>query len=261
MGIDKSTKNKELKIELTEFLETAADNYFPGVSIDAVIFSFHNEQLRVMLLRFGNIPYYSLPSSYIKKAEALDDAAQRILQERTGLKRVYLEQFYTAGNARRNLNKDALKALENFVGKLPAGNWFDQRFIAVCYYALVDESKIEIKKEPYVTEVKWFAVDDLPKLIFDHKQIIEKALIRLQMDLDQNHVGSVLLNGSFTMGELQKLYEAVHQRKLSRTAFQRKMLGLNILERLEKKYTGKAHKSPYLYRFKKQVIQAANIVK
>ena len=147
--------------------------------------------------------------------------------------------------------------MENFVWKLPAGNWFEQRFIAVCYYALVDEKQMEIRKEPYISEVKWFPVNDLPKLVFDHKQIIEKAIIRLQMDLDQNHVGSLLLNDAFTMNELQKLYESIYQRKLSRTAFQRKMLGLNILERLEKKYTGRAHKSPYLYRFKKQVIQAA----
>lgn len=244
-----------------EFLKTAPDIYLPGVSIDAVIFSFSNERLKVMLLRFATISQYSLPSSYIKKAEALDSAAHRILQERTGLKRVYLQQFYTAGSALRNLNKTALKTLENFVGKLPAGNWFQQRFVSVCYYALVDETKIVAKKEPYVYEVKWFDVNDLPRLVFDHRETIEKALVRLQMDLDQNHVGAILINDAFTMGELQKLYEAIHQRKLSRTAFQRKMLSLNILERLEKKYTGKAHKSPYLYRFKKQIVQAAGTVK
>jgi hypothetical protein len=71
----------------------------------------------------------------------------------------------------------------------------------------------------------------------------------LQSDLDEKLVGSNLMGENFTMNELQKLYEAVYQKKFVRTNFQRKMLSLGVLERLEKQYSGKSHKAPYLYRF------------
>ena len=86
-------------------------------------------------------------------------------------------------------------------------------------------------------------------MLFDHPSIIQKALWRLQSDLDDKLVGFNLMSETFTMNALQKLYEAVHQKEFVRTNFQRKMLSLNVLERLEKQYTGKAHKAPYLYRF------------
>ena len=97
------------------FLETAPALYLPGVSIDTVIFSFHNEQLKVLLLRFGNTPHFNLPGGFIKKEEHLDDAARRILQERTGLKNIYLEQFYTAGNTARSSNAVVHEVLKKFI--------------------------------------------------------------------------------------------------------------------------------------------------
>lgn len=95
-------------------------------------------------------------------------------------------------------------------------------------------------------------VHNVPELLFEHSFIIEKAKERLQDDLDKklSQIGKGLMNETFTMGELQKLYEAVYQRGFTRTNFQRRMLNLNIMERLEKKYNGKSHKAPYLYKFK-----------
>jgi len=91
----------------------------------------------------------------------------------------------------------------------------------------------------------------LPPLLFDHTTIIEKALSRLQSDMDQKLLSNNLLNEPFTMSDLQKLYEAVFQKKFTRSNFQRKMLKRDILARVGKKYEGRAHKAPYLYRFKK----------
>jgi hypothetical protein len=119
----------------------------------------------------------------------------------------------------------------------------------VCYYALIDDTKVKPSGEVIFGEFKWFDINRLPKLIFDHSLIIKKALATLQSDLDEKLVGSNLLSETFTMNELQRLYEAVYQEKLVRTNFQRKMLGLGVLERLEKQYNGKSHKAPYLYRF------------
>ncbi len=240
---------EELRASVKDYFETFAKIYLPGVSINTVIFSFHNNKLKVLLLRFGDTPYFMLPGGYIKKEEDLDDAALRVLQERTGLQHIYLQQFYTSGKSNRANENVVQETLKKLGGIIPANNWMEQRFISVCYYALVDETKVSIQTEPFMTEFKWFDVKKLPKLLYDHKLIIDKALERLQADLDQKLVGFNLMNETFTMNDLQKLYEAVYQKKLVRTNFQRKILSLGVLERLEKQYNGKAHKAPYLYKF------------
>ena len=251
MSLQNKSHKNELDAGLKEFLETAQELFLPGVSIDTVLFSFYNDKLKVLLLRFANSTHFSLPSGFIKKEENLDDAALRILQERTGLKNVYLEQFYTAGSTARSSKSVVHEVLKNMAPSLPANNWLEQRFISVCYYALVDETKVALTFEPFISDFQWVDIKKIPKLLYDHNLIIEKALQRLQTDLDQKLVGFNLMNETFTMGELQKLYEAVYQKKLVRTNFQRKMLSLNVLHRLEKQYSGKAHKAPYLYSFKK----------
>ncbi len=251
MSYLKNISDKELKKGITQFMETAPDIYMPGVSVDTVIFGFNNDKLKVLLLRFGNTPYFVLPGGYISKEENLDDAAMRILRERTGLQNIYLEQFYTSGNANRSHGALTKEIVEKIIGTIPHSNWFEQRFISVCYYALVDDTKVNPQPEPFFRVFKWFAVTKLPRLSYVHDLIIKKALSRLQADLDEKLVGFNLMSETFTMAHLQKLYEAVHQKKFVRTNFQRKMLSLNALERLEKHYSGKSHKAPYLYKFLK----------
>lgn len=241
--------SKELKTVIKKYLQSAPDIFMPGVMIDTVIFGLHNDKLKVLLLRYLDSSFFTLPDGYIKKDENLDDAALRILQDSTGLKNIYLEQFYTSGDTNRSESPVAKEILRKIIGTIPHGNWFDQRFISVCYFALVDDTKVTPVPNPFYTEFKWFDVNKLPKTLYDHNAIIRKALKRLQSNLDEKLVGFNLISETFTMGQLQKLYEAVHQKKLLRTNFQRKMLALGVLKRLEKQYNGKSHKAPYLYRF------------
>src|SRR5690349_6016299 len=93
---------KEFVNSVSGFLKEAEKIYLPGVSIDTVVFGFHNDKLKVLLIRYGNMPYFNLPGGFVKKKESLDDAALRILKERTGLKNIYLEQFYTSGSVERS---------------------------------------------------------------------------------------------------------------------------------------------------------------
>ena len=241
--------NKELKQITRQFLETAADMYMPGLSVDTVIFGFHNDKLKVLLSYVGEPPYFGLPGGFVRKDEDIDDAALRILQERTGFENIYLEQFYTSGKKDRSNEKMLKDIIEKLIGKTPEINWFRQRFVSVCYYALIDDTKIQPSTEVLFGEFKWFDINRVPKLIFDHNLIIKRALATLRSDLDEKLVGFNLVGETFTMNELQKLYEAVYQEKLVRTNFQRKILSLGVLERLEKQYNGKSHKAPYLYRF------------
>src|SRR5678816_1913367 len=97
--------NNELKKVISEFRETAPDVFMPGVSVDSVIFGFHDDKLKVLLSSVGDPPSFGLPGGFVRKDEDLDDAALRILQERTGFENIYLEQFYTSGQIDRSNEK------------------------------------------------------------------------------------------------------------------------------------------------------------
>jgi hypothetical protein len=119
----------------------------------------------------------------------------------------------------------------------------------VGYYALIDYSLSASFPDSLNETCRWFDVDALPPMAFDHQEIVEKGLSYLRKNLDYKIVGSNLLPEKFTMKDLQNLYETILDEKFIRNNFQRKILSLNMLERLEKFYDGSANKAPYLYRF------------
>lgn len=248
-NISKDKKAAAFARTIAKFLKNAEKNYLPGISIDTVIFSFHNDSLKLLLIRYGDMPYYNLPGGYVEKNETLNNAAIRLLKRRTGLDEMYLKQFYLADNIERLQEHAVTKLMKDLKVDLPPGNWFEQRFVSACYYSLTDKTKVTVNIQDFISEYKWFDVGELPDLFLDHKKIIEEACKCLRIDLERKPIGMNLMKETFTMGELQKLYEDIHQRKFDRNNFKRKILSMNILERLEKKYTGKPHKSPYLYRF------------
>jgi 8-oxo-dGTP diphosphatase len=223
--------------------------YLPGLAIDTVIFGFHQNQLRILLLEYQNTSLLALPGGFIKENEDLNDAARRILSERTGLADIYLEQFYAFGDCSRH-DPVPLKSIMIGKGMAPnKDNWLLGRFVSIGYYALVDFTKAIPNPDPLSDKCQWYDLSDLPTLMLDHQGIVEKALDTLRANLDQKLIGFNLLPEKFTMGEVQNLYETILGKKLLRTSFQRKILNLKILERVDKKWTGGAHKAPYLYRF------------
>lgn len=127
-----------------------------------------------------------------------------------------------------------------------------QRHISIGYYALIDYTLSSTFPDAFSEKCEWFDVHNLPKEIaFDHREIIEKGMEFLRKNLDYKIYGSNLLPEKFTMKELQNLYEYILGEPLRRNIFQRKMLSLDFLERLEKKFDGSANKAPYYYKFKK----------
>jgi 8-oxo-dGTP diphosphatase len=223
--------------------------FIKNVAIDAVIFGFHDNQLKVLLIEYKRTSYFALPGGFIREKENLNDAARRVASERTGLDNIYLEQFYVFGDYAR-FDPEPFKVIMEVNGHHPSGShWLLQRFISIGYYALVDFTKATPTPAAIFDSCNWYDLGSMPPLIQDHTKIVNKALEALRANLDHKVVGCNLLPQSFTMGELQKLYETILAKKLLRPAFQRKMLGLGILERVAKKYSGGAHKAPYLYRF------------
>jgi len=225
--------------------------YIQQLSIDCVIFGFHGEQLKVLLPKVKQLELWSLPGGYVLKKEDIEVAAQRILEERTGLQDIYLEQFYVFGRANRSTGETLKKVLMANSIQIAEDSWVFERFISIGYYALVDFSKVNTKIGIYDEACEWHDIHQLPNLAFDHAEIIQKALETLRFMLDDKLVGLNLLPETFTMKELQILYETILDKPLRRDNFQRKILTMGILERIEKKFTGAAHKAPYLYKFVK----------
>jgi 8-oxo-dGTP diphosphatase len=132
-----------------------------------------------------------------------------------------------------------------------------ERFITVGYWALVEFSKVTPQPDWLSEDCQWHDIHKVPKLIYDHNQIVESALEALRLSLNDHPVGYNLLPEKFTMPELQKLYETILDTPLDRRNFQKKMLSLDILERLAERKTGGAHKAPFLYRFDKRKYEKA----
>ena len=226
------------------------DEYIPHLAYDSVIFGFNGEELKILILEYHNTGLFALPGGFVRRNENLDDAVKRGLNERTGLDKIYLEQFHTFGDISRP-DPDIMRTILEANGqKVEEGNWLLDRFISVAYYALINYNNVEPKPDELSDSINWYAIDKLPPLMMDHGKIVEKALETLRNNLEKKLVGMNLLPSKFTMKELQLVYEAVLGEKLRRTTFQRKILGLDILKRHEKLFTGGAHKAPYLYSFK-----------
>lgn len=224
------------------------EGFVKGLAIDAVIFGFNNDQLKILIIEHGDTNLFALPGGYIYEKEDLNDAARRILASKTGLSDIFLEQFHVFGDYNRN-NIDTIKVIMQGQGIAPdPEHWILGRFFSVGYYALVDFTKAIPTTDALSDSCTWYDIHDLPPLILDHKSIADKALSVLRENLDKK-IGFNLLPETFTMATLKNLYETILGEPLLRSNFQRKILSLDILERAEDsvKY---AHKAPFMYRFK-----------
>src|ERR1700743_1957610 len=162
----------------------SGEGYMHGLAIDAVIFGFHDQQLKVLLMQYKKTGVFALPGGFIHEKENLNDAAQRVVSERTGLKNIYLEQFYTFGDYSRH-DPSPMKTILTAMGKpLQDDHWLLQRFISVGYYALVDFTKVVPMPDKIFDGCNWYELNNLPLLMQDHTSIIQKALEALRTGLD-----------------------------------------------------------------------------
>lgn len=235
--------------DIKDFIIEGAEVYLPSLSIDCVIFGFHDNQLKVLLLKMKKATQWSLPGGFIFKNEDVDEAAKRVLQERTGLSQIFLHQFNVFGQPRRSDSNFHRRVLKKDGIELKDDHWLFRRFVTIGYYALVEYSFVNPTPDNFSEFCTWRDVNNLPELMMDHRQILDKALQTLRQHLNAHPVGYNLLPVKFTMPQLQKLYETILNKKLDRRNFQRKILSYGILKRLKEVKKGVAHKAPYLYTF------------
>lgn len=223
--------------------------YLPHLAFDSVVFGFSGDQLKILILEFRGANGFALPGGFVRKDEDLDLAVKRGLKQRTGLDNLHLEQFHTFGSMQRSQPKLMRKILSTTGDDPEKYPWMLDRFISVGYYCLIDYQKVTPMPDHLSDGIDWYPVDELPPLLFDHREMVDKALEVLRRNLDTMLVGINMLPDRFTIKELQLIHEAILGEKLSRTSFQRRMLASGLLERHEKRFGGGAHKAPYLYSF------------
>lgn len=236
------------KQEIRELFAKGHDAHLRNVSVDCIILGFNEGELKVLLLKPKYAEDWALPGGFIGRDEDIEQSAYRILQERTGLSDIYLQQFKVFGKANRATQTMNQKILKELGIKIEKG-WLFERFITVGYYALVDFSKVKATPDDFSSACEWFNVYQHPVLMLDHSEIVASALSFIRLQLNYNPIGYNLLPEKFTMPELQKLYETILGRSLDRRNFQRKILSVGILKRLPEKKSGLTHKAPYYYKF------------
>ncbi len=241
-------------------LSKEARFFHPGFSIDCVIFGFHKGKLKVLLTNYKGFDFWMLPGSFVLKDENVDVAAHRILHELTGLKKLYLQQFYLFGDADRRIGmqKGSQEVFKDVLGiTIDHEHWFHDRFITMGYYALVDYTKAKITPLSENERAEWKEVDSGQPTYADHQAIVRKALETIRFSLGLVPIGHELLPEKFTMTELRVLYETILGRPLNRRNFERKAISLGYIIKLDEKRKGVAYKAPSLFSFDKKKYKQA----
>ncbi|WP_347051107.1 NUDIX hydrolase [Flavobacterium olei] len=202
-----------------------------GITIDCVFFGFNKESLEVLLVQHAqgeSMGKWGLLGGWLQREESADDAAQRILRELTGLKNIYLEQ---------------LKAFTN-PNRVP-----ERRVVTIGYYTLVNREDYNIKASLRVIEAKWYKINEIPDLIFDHNEILNFSLLQLRNRVRQAPIGFNLLPEKFTLLQLMHLYEEILGIELDKSNFRRKILHMKLLTELDEKQKDVSHRAAKLYKF------------
>ncbi|MBO6517449.1 MAG: NUDIX hydrolase [Bacteroidia bacterium] len=209
------------------------DFFHFGLSVDCIIFGYHQGSLRVLLIQRGAEPFkdsWAIPGDLVNPSEDLTSSASRVLKQLTGLTDIPVQQFHTFGSIDRH----------------PVG-----RVITVGYYALVRSENHHPIASTWASNVKWFDVYDLPSLAFDHEEILTKAVETLRTKVRKEPVGFDLLPPKFTLLELQGMYEALLRERFDKPNFRKKILGADVLVPLDEVQKNVSHRPAKLFHFDK----------
>ncbi|WP_243350137.1 NUDIX hydrolase [Parabacteroides sp. FAFU027] len=227
--------------------------FFPHLSVDCVLLGYDGEKLNVLLVEYGSeldtekFNSQKLPGSVIYDNEDVDDAAERVLYELTGIKNIYMKQFKCFANPDRTKNPRDKYWLENAIRQKIG------RIITVGYLALlrIDKKGPQLSKEHNAT---WCPLDELQSLAFDHNLIIEDAVKQVRKEIEMEPaVLFELLPRKFTALELRTLFDMVHGVKADVRNFHKKIAAMEYVVPLEERQSNVSHRAARYYRFDKKI--------
>ncbi len=198
------------------------------ITVDIVILTIKNNALQALLVKRNNEPFkdkWAIPGGYVRMSENLDEAAMRVLKEKTNVDNIYLEQLYTFGDPLRH----------------PIS-----RVITVAYFAPIRAEDFDVIT---TEDLAWHKVFDLPPLAFDHKEIIQYSLKRTRERLEMCPVAYQLLNEKFTLTEMQKAYEMIMEKTLDKRNFRKKVITTEGLRELNEFSKSTSKRPARLYTF------------
>ncbi|MBI3134555.1 MAG: NUDIX hydrolase [Bacteroidetes bacterium] len=206
----------------------------PALATDCVIFGFDGGTLKLLLIKRDNEPFknkWALPGGFVFIDETTEQCAKRILLEKAGLKNVFIEQLYTFSSLKRDPR---------------------ERIVSVAYFALVNKFQFELIAGRDTIKAEWFELSDLPKLGFDHAEIVAMAIQRLKGKVKYQPIGFELLSEKFTLTQLQVVYESILGSSIDKRNFRKKILGTGLLLQLDEKEKNVAHKAAHYFKFDKK---------
>ena len=206
------------------------DHPHPAVTTDIVIFTIRQNQLKALLIKRALAPFqgeWALPGGFVDLDESLDEGARRELEEETGVTGVYLEQLYTFGRPERDPR---------------------ERVITVAYFALIPSDRMELRAASDAEGVSWFGLDELPELAFDHSEILGMAHERLIAKLDYSTIAFQFMPATFTLTELQSVYELILRESVDKRNFRKGILALGLIEPSGGARRAGPHRPAKLYR-------------
>lgn len=204
------------------------------VTVDAVVFTILDNKLKILLIKRKIDPHkgkFALPGGFVEFKEELEAAVKRELEEETGVKNIFLKKLHAFGK----------------VGRDPRG-----RVITISYLALIAGETVKLHATTDAELAKWFSAYDLPELGFDHKQIIDDALLHLRFEIQNTNIAFQIMPDKFTLTELQNAYEIILNEKMDKRNFRKKIKELEILKELDEMKMDGAHRPAHLYSFKEK---------
>lgn len=216
------------------------------VAVDCIVFGFDGNEYKLLLIQRGFAPEkekWSLMGGFVQPEESLDEAASRILKQLTGLQDIYLEEMRSFSKP----NRDPI-----------------ERVIAVTYVALIDIGKYEQQINDDF-HARWFPMKDLPKLIFDHQEMVGIALDKLRYKAAFHPILFELLPEKFTLPQLQNMYEGLYNTKFDKRNFTRKVLSTNLLKKEKEKERLSSKKGAFYYsldeeQYKQTILTVQNFI-
>ena len=195
----------------------------PAVATDCVVFGFDGRDLKVLLIERGLEPFkgmWAFPGGFMRMDETAEECARRELKEETGLTLNNIRQL----GAFSGVNRDPR-----------------ERIVSIAFYALARRS--EVRGGDDAANAKWWSINEIPQLAFDHDYILRQAMSRIRQDIHFEPVGFGLLEETFTIADLQRLYESILGVHFDRRNFYSKLLKTGILQEVDEEESAESEKS------------------